>query len=157
MFVCENNLYSMSTPLSLRQSNKRNRVKIAQENGLLSFQENGNNLEKVSALAKQGVSHLRSGKGPVYIEFETYRFYNHAGPNQDTSEKQRSEKEQAYWKNLCPLKLYAQNLLKEKILSSDLQEEMELKIAKEINEAFNFADNSPFPEFDLDYEKAYAE
>lgn len=157
LFVCENNLYSMSTPLSSRQSTARDRVKIAEANGLLAQKGKGNDVEEVYALTQQAVAHIRDQKGPVYIEFETYRFRSHTGPKNDTHLGYRPEEELAHWKAQCPLKIYQEHLTKKKVLKPETLASMEAKVHAEIDYAFSFAEESPYPEFDLDYEKPYAE
>lgn len=157
LFVCENNLYSINTPISARQSKDRDRVKIAQANGLLAFQAKGNMVQDVYQLAQQAVSHIRQHKGPVYLEFETYRFRSHTGPKDDTHLGYRSEEELNQWKTLCPLKIYQDLLMKEGIINAETLASMEEQIHREIDNAFSFAEESPYPEFDLDYEKPYAE
>jgi len=154
LFICENNLYSMHTPLSARQSEKRDRVKLAEANGLFSKKGHGNDVEEVFALASAAITHIHDHKGPAFIEFDTYRFRSHCGPKEDGY---RSEDEVAAWKNQCPLKLYEKILFSRGILTSEIVESMGAKVHAEIEEAFSFAEESPFPEFDLDYEKPYAE
>ena len=157
LFICENNLYSMNTPLSARQSSARDRVKIAEANDLLAYKGKGNDVEEVHTLTQEAVAHIRDQKGPVYIEFETYRFRSHTGPKDDTHLGYRSEEELTYWKTQCPLKIYQEQLLKKGIITPETLTSMEAKVHAEIDYAFSFAEESPYPEFDLDYEKPYAE
>lgn len=153
LFICENNLYSMYTPLSARQSEKRDRVKIAEANGLLALKGKGNDVEEVLSLGKQATDHIRSHKGPAFIELDTYRFRSHVGPKDDGHLGYRPEAEVSEWKEQCPLKIFEQKYT----IDPSIKEEMEAKIQSEINKAFSFAEESPFPEFDLDFEKPYAE
>jgi len=156
LFICENNLYSMYTPLSARQSEKRDRMKIAEANGLFSKKGSGNNVNHVFSLAKEAISYIRNQNGPAFIEFDTYRFRSHSGPKEDSHLGYRSETEVNTWKNQCPLKVFEKKLLDQGTLNSEIKEAMESKIEAEIAYAFTFAEESPFPEFDLDYEKPYA-
>ncbi|MGE0197522.1 MAG: thiamine pyrophosphate-dependent dehydrogenase E1 component subunit alpha [Simkaniaceae bacterium] len=156
LFICENNLYSMYSPLSARQSKKRDRVKIAQANGLFASHGNGNDVEEVYRLTQEAIHHIRTQKEPAFIELDTYRFRSHVGPKED-GEECRPEAEVKAWKNTCPLKVYEKKLLDQNILTSAILESMEAKVAAEIEYAFSFAEESPYPEFDLDYEKPYAE
>ena len=75
------------------------------------------------------------------MEFETYRWREHCGPNYDNDIGYRSEEEFLEWKKRDPIK----NILKktDKKVFNDLRE----KIDKEIDEAFNFAEQSPFPDY----------
>lgn len=153
LFICENNLYSMYTPLSARQSEKRDRVKIAEANGLLALKGKGNDVEEVLSLAKKATDHIRSHNGPAFIELDTYRFRSHVGPKDDSHLGYRPDAEVSEWKQQCPLKVFEEKYP----IDPSTKEEMEEKVQNEINKAFTFAEESPFPEFDLDFEKPYAE
>ncbi|NGX50521.1 MAG: Acetoin:2,6-dichlorophenolindophenol oxidoreductase subunit alpha [Chlamydiae bacterium] len=154
LFICENNLYSMHARLSDRQSERRDRVKIAEANGLYAKKGDGNDVEEVFALAQAATTRIRAGKGPAFIEFDTYRFRSHSGASE---ESHRSQEEVNAWKEQCPLKVYEKKLLDRALLTEETLKTMEVEIEGEIARAFSFAEESPFPEFDLDYEKPYAE
>ncbi len=137
LFVCENNLYSVYSPLHVRQPAARDRVKIAQAHGLHVDAGDGNVVEEVYEKTKLAVNHIRSGKGPVYLEFATYRHREHCGPNYDNHIGYRTPEEAALWESKCPiLRLQDQ-------LHNDAQEQ---QISREIADAFQFALASPFPE-----------
>lgn len=157
LFVCENNCYSSCTPLEKRQSPSRSRVKIAAAHGFFAKKGQGNDVIECAALAQEGIDAIKRGEGPAFIEFETYRFKEDCGPNIDLDLGYRSETEYLHWLDLCPVKQLREKLLKEEILSESQIDDMEIKILKEINEAFAFAKESPYPQFDLDYERTYAE
>ncbi|MBF5059049.1 thiamine pyrophosphate-dependent dehydrogenase E1 component subunit alpha [Candidatus Neptunochlamydia vexilliferae] len=151
LFVCENNLYSVYSPLSVRQSKERDLVKIAEGHGIFSQKGNGNDVEETLTLAKEAVHHIRNGNGPAFLLLDTYRFREHCGPNFDTDLPYRTIEEFSHWLEKCPIKTY------QKQFTEDTIQEMEEKIKKEVDEAFSFAEESPLPEFDLDYELTYAE
>ena len=157
LFVCENNLYSIHSPLNARQASTRDRVKIAEAHGMFSKRGNGNNVEEAYQLATEAVASIRSGNGPSYIELDTYRFREHCGPNFDIGLGYRSEEEFNNWLDKCPVKTYRDKLLSEKVATDHELDAMEIKIQEEIKDAFAFAKESPYPQFDLDYELAYAE
>ena len=157
LFVCENNLYSIYSPLSARQASTRDRVKIAEAHGMFAKRGNGNDVEETYRLALDAIGSIRSGNGPAYIELETYRFCEHCGPNFDTDLGYRSEEEFNQWLDKCPIKNYRDKLLSEKVVTDPELDAMEMKIQEEIKEAFAFAKESPYPQFDLDYERSYAE
>ncbi|MCB1116862.1 MAG: hypothetical protein KDK71_10380, partial [Chlamydiia bacterium] len=108
-------------------------------------------------LAKEGIDSVRGGNGPAFIEFETYRHKEHCGPNLDIDIGVRSEEEYYAHIEQCPIKQFREKLQKDDILSESQMDDLEIKILKEINEAFNFAKESSYPHFDLDDEKTYAE
>jgi len=69
----------------------------------------------------------------------------------------RRDEEITTWKEKCPIKQYQEKLMQEKTLTAEAMDAMEAKITAEIDYSFSFAEESPFPIFDLDDEKAYAE
>jgi len=149
LFVCENNLYSVYSPLDVRQSSQRDRAAIARAHGLFAKTGNGNDVEEVYQFAQEAISSIRQGNGPVFLEFDTYRHREHCGPNYDNHIGYRTENEFLSWEKKCPLKFQANKLGK------NLQD-FRLSILAEIQEAFEFADKSPFPQFDLESESPYA-
>lgn len=152
LFVCENNFYSVYSPLDVRQSSKRNRLAIAQAHGLLSFGGNGNDVEEVYQLSASAVRSIRKGSGPVFLEFDTYRHREHCGPNYDNDIGYRTEEEFLAWEKKCPLKIQSNRIA---IANDDLQQ-LKLSIYDEIREAFEYAEKSPFPYFNLEKETPYA-
>ncbi len=137
LFVCENNLYSVYSPLDVRQSSKRDIVKIAKAHGVEASREDSNDVTKIYKQAKSAIDAVRSGLGPHLLEFATYRYLEHCGPNEDDHLNYRPKEEVAAWKEKCPL-----NFLE---IPPDAKEKMTNEIEKEIDEAFDFAEKSDFP------------
>lgn len=157
LFICENNLYSVYSPLSVRQSEKRDRVAIAKAHGLFADQGDGNNVEEVFIKTEAALNHIKQGKGAAFLEFATYRFREHCGPFFDNNIGYRTPEEAMHWEEKCPIKTSQEKLLKEKTVSETLLKKWEQAIQEEIAEAFVFAENSPFSTFDLEEERVYAE
>ena len=150
LFVCENNLYSVYSPLEVRQSPERDRVAIAAAHGIEAKIGYGNDVEVVYRMAKEAIDSIREGKGPVFLEFDTYRHRAHCGPSFDNHIGYRTEEEFQLWEKKCPLKSF-QN----KLTETELQA-IRSPILLEIQEAFEFANKSPFPRFDMEMEAPYA-
>ncbi|WP_420421785.1 thiamine pyrophosphate-dependent dehydrogenase E1 component subunit alpha [Simkania sp.] len=152
LFICENNQYKTHPFAKERHAENRDRVKIAQAHGLKTLSGNGNDLEETHELAKKAIDHVRNGKGPTFLELETYRLHEHIKrKHSDTEESQVTLEDH------CPLKFYKEKLIAEQVLTNEGIEVMEAKITSEIDYSFLLAEESPFPTFDLDDEKAYAE
>lgn len=146
LFVCENNLYSCSTPLQGRQPEGRPIINLAKGHGLDAYQIEGQECDKVYHLAGEIIEKIRSGKGPAFLELSTYRWLEHCGPNPDLHLGFRPKGEYEYWLTRDPIPLYEELLLSEKLLiKSDLELYRE-KIKREIDEAVSFAKQSPFPD-----------
>ena len=145
VFVCENNFYSVYSHLNVRQSEKRQLFEIARGDGLPSEQADGNDYQTVAKLSKEAVERARSGGGPTFLEFITYRWREHCGPNFDNNIGYRTEEEYVAWKSKCPLARFEQHLKKSGELTDALVDQMRNRINTEIEEAFAFAKSSPFP------------
>jgi pyruvate dehydrogenase E1 component alpha subunit len=146
VFVCENNFFSVYTPLSHRQPGERSNSAIASAYGIRSAKGNGNDVVDVSELAKEAVLHARQGLGPYYLEFDTYRWREHCGPNFDNDLGYRKQSEYLEWRKRCPVETFADRLIKDGIMSEENIKEYKLKIQREIEEAIEFTTQSPFPE-----------
>ena len=146
IFLCENNFYSVYSPLSVRQPAGRKIHEMVQAIGVRSVYDSGSDIEALYNTLSNTVTEVRSAKRPVFIEVETYRWREHCGPNYDDDLGYRSNEEVRYWKDNDILNKFQNNLEKNNILDADEISSMEEKINKEITEAFQFAEESPFPE-----------
>ncbi|MEG4392863.1 thiamine pyrophosphate-dependent dehydrogenase E1 component subunit alpha [Microcoleus sp. BROC3] len=155
VFVCENNFYSVYTPLAERQPAKREVYTLAQAHNIPSFQGDGNNVEQVYQMAREAVDRARTGGGATFLEFKTYRWREHCGPNYDNHIGYRTEAEFQQWKERCPIQLTQTQLLKRQLLTEAELEEMEGAIALELAEAVAFAKSSPFPEQQTIFDHIY--
>lgn len=142
LFICENNFYSINTPLSERQPENRPLIQLAHAYNIFSVSGNGNNMREAWDASQTCIDHIRSGGGPAFLELETYRFKEHCGPNEDTHLGYRSAEEVAHWQVNDPITMM-QNALQ--LGDRDLD-----KIAEpfnaEIHNAFKAALDAPFPD-----------
>lgn len=146
VFVCENNLYSVYSPLVVRQPADRSVVQLAQGHGIEGYQADGNDLEQVYTLTKQAVEKARQGNGPTFLEFATYRWREHCGPYYDNNLGYRTETEFESWKHQDPLARVGQRLSRSGLLTSQDIDSLTRELEAEITEAFTFAKTSPFPD-----------
>lgn len=145
LFVCENNLYSVNTPLEERQPRGREIIHLAQGHGLPVAQADGQDCDDVFAATASLISDVRKQKGPAFLEFFTYRWLEHCGPNPDLNLNFRPEGEYEHWIKRDPIPLYSNKLLSEGVLTQQEINNFNAQISLEIEEAFLFAKNSPFP------------
>jgi TPP-dependent pyruvate/acetoin dehydrogenase alpha subunit len=146
VFISEDNLFSVYSPLSERQPSERDNVAIAKAYGIPGNRGDGNNIQTVYKLAQTAISHARTQQGPYFLEFETYRWREHCGPNFDNDLGYRSENEYQEWKQRCPVESFEKSLLDAKILKKNQVDEMRRAILQEFEEAVDFAKSSPFPD-----------
>ena len=93
LFVCENNLYSVYSPLKVRQPTNRSLSDLAEGHGIKTSFVNGNDLEEVIRGSSDIIDYIKSESKPAFFELETYRWLEHCGPNYDNNIGYRSEKE----------------------------------------------------------------
>ncbi len=137
LFVCENNLYSVQTPLSARQPAERAIFELARGHGMEAHAADGNDVFAVHELARRAVDKARSGGGPTFLELSTYRWLEHVGPYEDVELGYRSAEEVAGWRARCPIERARGEL--------DLTD-FEAQVAAEIAVAFERALAAPEPE-----------
>lgn len=97
--------------------------------------------EKVDAARNQG---------PQFIEFSTYRWREHCGPNFDNDIGYRPEKDFNEWKERDPI-----SLIKNKLTDNKIIDKIHCDIDTEIEEAFAFAESSSFPDQKEAYEGVF--
>jgi TPP-dependent pyruvate/acetoin dehydrogenase alpha subunit len=156
LFLCENNLYSVYSPLSVRQPPGRSLASVAAGFGLEATSGDGNDIRAAYGLIAAAVARLRSGAGPQFIELATYRWREHCGPFYDNDIGYRTIEEFEIWRTRDPIARFRMTLLAEGAIDAAWLGETETGIAAEIDAAFRFADTSPFPEPDEAYRGMFA-
>lgn len=146
VFLCENNLYSVYSPMHVRQPDGRRIADLARAYGMESHIADGNDIEGVFELSKSAVDGARRGDGPVFLEFSTYRWREHCGPNFDNHIGYRTEQEFEEWLKRDPVARYRDKLLSEGTATAKELDTMAAELAAEMEEAVNFAKSSPFPD-----------
>ncbi len=146
IFVCENNLYSVYSPLNVRQPEGRRIYRQAAGYGVKSHHGDGNNVLEVYRLAGAAVKRAREGEGPTFLEFATYRWREHCGPFYDNNIGYRTEAEFQAWRRRCPVERFRKKLLRDGIIRQPEINHLSEQFNTEILEAIKFARESPFPE-----------
>lgn len=159
VFVCENNLYSTHLCIDeIRVS--RNIYRMALPFGEKGYRIDGNDVLKVYEQAKKAVELCRNGEGPVFLECLTYRQRGHVGPDdnvQGTHTDIRPPAEIKKWLRKDPIKRLERYLLKEAGFTLDDLQKTRATISREVDDAFDFARQSPFPAQEDLFKYAFAE
>jgi TPP-dependent pyruvate/acetoin dehydrogenase alpha subunit len=146
LFVCENNLYSVYSPLSKRQPKGRKIHELAKAIGAHVMTADGYNmLESYETMCK-AVDKVRAGVGPCFVELSTYRWREHCGPAFDNDIGYRSVEEYEAWASKDPVAQFKKDLQKTFSLKEEVFADMQNKIQVEIKKAFAFAEASDFPD-----------
>jgi pyruvate dehydrogenase E1 component alpha subunit len=141
VFVCENNLYAMGT----RQSMVMNIEDISQRAagyGIPGVTVDGNDVMAVYEEAQTAVARARNGEGPTLLECKTYR---HKGHSRFDPAKYRPQEEVAEWMARDPVESFREKLL-DKGIPEEFLHKIESTVEAEIEEAVEFAQESPLPE-----------
>jgi pyruvate dehydrogenase E1 component alpha subunit len=140
VFVCENNFYATHSPLLKRQPSEQIAPRVA-PHGIEVYRIDGNDVAAVHEIAAEAIQYARAGR-PAFIEALTYRYKEHWGGNDDWDLGYRSREEVEHWKEKDPLLRVKSQLMQ--ISMNDI-ELLEGHVKAEIEEAINFAINSPEP------------
>ncbi|MGH8647801.1 MAG: thiamine pyrophosphate-dependent dehydrogenase E1 component subunit alpha [Burkholderiales bacterium] len=156
IYFCENNFYSVQSPLATRQHPGRVVWKWAATYGMPGVLVDGTNVLAVYEAAKEAVKRAREGGGPTFIEAPLYRFRAHGGTGDDSKTGYRDVAEREAWERICPIKTYYEFLERAGMLDAQAHEHMKREILAETLAAFEHALASPNPvEADL-YRNVYA-
>mgnify|MGYP002630320752 CR=1 FL=1 len=136
VFVCQNNQWAISLPLS-KQTHSETLAQKALAYGMPGIQVDGNDILAVYLATREAVDRARNGGGPTFIECVTYRIMMHT--TADDPKKYRSEEDVELWKKKDPLPRYQNYLLKKNVLTESaltaLEEEIQLDIQAAIDRA----------------------
>jgi pyruvate dehydrogenase E1 component alpha subunit len=144
VFFCENNFYSVQSPLSTRQP-ERSLSAWAAGHGVAAASVDGMNVLEVRDATRTAVARARAGDGPTFIEARLYRYRAHGGAGDDSRTGYRDEEERRAWESFCPVTMFGDFLSRSAHLTAAAGKEMEDALATEIAEAFEFALASPNP------------
>lgn len=146
VFICENNFYSVYSPMSVRQPAHREVYEMAKGHGVEAEQGDGNDMLTVHSMAGRAIDKARRGGGPTFLEFKTYRWREHCGPFYDNDIGYRAPEEFNQWKLKDPVQAYDRKMRGMGLLTDPSVAALTREIAAEIDEAVAFAKNSPFPD-----------
>jgi TPP-dependent pyruvate/acetoin dehydrogenase alpha subunit len=156
VFFCENNFYSVQSPLFTRQP-VRDLCRWAEAYGMPSVRVDGMNVLAVRQATGAAVARARSGGGPTFIEAPLYRFRAHGGSGDDSKTGYRDVAEREAWEPYDPIVMMEAHLSAAGMIDAPMIAGLEAEIAAEIAEAFEFAIASADPvEGDL-FKHVYAE
>ena len=141
VFVCENNLYAMGTPLEVHSAVTEIHRK-ASAFDMKSLRIDGNNVLSVREQVGEAVEFARAGNGPVLVEAMTYRFRGHSA--QDT-QKYRTKEDVEQHRSQDPVIVFRRQLIEAGVFAESEADALDAHIDELVEASVTFADESPVP------------
>jgi len=153
IYLCENNKYGMSADVK-RVSSQVPFKSRAEAHGIPAFYIDGNDVLAVYEYMNNAVNHVLAGKGPIFIEAQTYRYFGHSKSDRNLY---RSKEEIAAWKNQRdPISRFEELMIEAEVISENEIKQIEREQNLVIENAVVFAENSPDPAIETVTEFVYA-
>ncbi|MCI1001884.1 MULTISPECIES: pyruvate dehydrogenase (acetyl-transferring) E1 component subunit alpha [Ochrobactrum] len=143
IYVIENNRYAMGTSVS-RSSAETDFSKRGVSFNLPGIKVDGMDVRAVAAAAKFAADWARSGKGPLILEMETYRYRGHSMSDpakyrsKDEVQKMRSEHD--------PIEQVKQRLIDKGWATEEELKEIDKEVRDIVADSADFAQNDPEPD-----------
>ncbi len=154
VFLCENNEWAISTPLS-KQMAQPDVYKRADGYGLPGVVVDGMDAVACYAAVREALERARAGGGPTLVEAKCYRFLSHTTDDDDRT--YRSREEVAERRKDDPVPRLERLLLEHSILTAQDVEALKRSILEEINDATDRAEAMAYPAAGDLYERVYVE
>jgi TPP-dependent pyruvate/acetoin dehydrogenase alpha subunit/F0F1-type ATP synthase membrane subunit c/vacuolar-type H+-ATPase subunit K len=153
VFICENNLYAISVPMSL-QSAVSDIADHAPAYGFEGAVVDGNDVLDVFAATSAAVERARAGGGPSLVECKTYRLLPHTSDDDDKA--YRSAEEVEAWRRKDPIPRMRAYLLGHGLLTAEADAALEKEVRAEVDEAAKRAEESAEAVPEMAFEHVYA-
>jgi 2-oxoisovalerate dehydrogenase E1 component len=153
VFVCENNGYAISVPMS-SESAVDDVADRAHAYGFGGVIVDGNDPLDVYAAVHSAVRHARRGDGPTLVECKTYRYLAHTSDDDDRT--YRTPQEVEAWRKKDPLRRITQYLIEQRLLSEADEERIEAEVKAEVDTAAKAAEAASPPEPATAYARVFA-
>jgi len=148
IFVVENNLFSSHMHISERQP-LNSTARFAKANNIKYQVVDGNDVLEVFKAFNILANEARKGKGPGFIEAITYRWFGHVDWREDIDVGvNRSKIDLEKWRKRDPILRLSKAMINAHIWDKERQNDLELKINSQINQAWEKALKDPYPEKD---------
>lgn len=141
IYICENNLYGNTVPQK-RHQNIKNIAVRAKAYNVPGITANGMDVFDVYEKVLYAVNMARKGNGPTLIEAKTYRYMGHY---EGDPQVYRTQEEINLWKKKDCIQRLERYLFKKSILDEEQVSLIQKRIRTEIEDAIDFAKNSPEP------------
>jgi pyruvate dehydrogenase E1 component alpha subunit len=153
IYIIENNNYGMGTSVE-RASAVPDMSTKALAYGMEPKKVDGMNVIEVYDATKQAIAAIHEGKGPQFLEVITYRFEGHS---MGDPLRYRTKDEVEKWRGDDPIGILERLIYEQKAATKEELEKIDERVEKEIEEAVEYAEKSPFPALDTLFDNIYVE
>jgi pyruvate dehydrogenase E1 component alpha subunit len=140
LFICVNNTYGMSTPLSKVVADT-DLVKRGYPYGIRSVQADGNDVLEVYKTVKEARGYIIKEGKPAFVVENTYRVSGHS---KSDANQYRTKEEIAEWKAKSPIARFRKVMVENGFTEAEV-DAIDARTAKMIEEAAAYAENCPNP------------
>ncbi len=152
IFLCENNGYAISVPLS-KQMAVDSVASRAEGYGMPGVVVDGTDITAVYEATSEAAARARSGGGPTIVEAMVERYLPHTSDDDDSLYRTREDIAEARKRD--PVRLLREQLTVQGILTEDEDARIRDAAKREVNEATDHVEATPYPETDDFYEHVY--
>ena len=142
LYVVENNKWAIGMAHN-RATSQPEIYKKASVFNMEGYEVDGMDVLAVRDVAQKAIARARAGEGPTLIEALTYRFRGHSLADPD---EVRSKEEKEFWSARDPIKKLAKDLMELGLVTKDELKAIEEKVQQIVNDAVQFAEDSPEPD-----------
>lgn len=153
IFCCENNRYGMGTSVERASATLE---WFTRGDYIPGVKVDGMDALAVKVASAYAAEHARSGRGPMVLEYETYRYMGHSMSDPGTSYRTREEINEVRARR-DPIERIKARLLINKIATSEQIKDIEKAVRNEVDAATEQVKKDPFPELPEAYHEIYAE
>src|SRR3989344_917683 len=144
VFICQNNQFAISVSRK-KQTKAETLAQKAIAAGFEGIQVDGNDVFAVYKATKDALTKARNGKGPTFIECETYRMGDHT--TSDDASRYRDKKEVESWKKKDPIERLEKYMKAKKIWNetyhNKVVEDATKKVENAVNKYLNIQNANP--------------
>jgi acetoin:2,6-dichlorophenolindophenol oxidoreductase subunit alpha len=152
IFVCVNNYYGMSTHIN--KSMNIDDISIrADSYGMKGIALDGNDAVTIYEETVKGKEYVKKN-GPMLMVLNTYRWMGHS---KSDAQLYRTKEEVNEWKKKCPIKRMRTYLVDNKITDDAALDKLDKQAEQDIENAIEYANNSPEPKIEDIFEDVFAD
>jgi pyruvate dehydrogenase E1 component alpha subunit len=142
IYVIENNQYAMGTSVA-RSSAVSDFSKRGVSFGIPGVNVDGMDVEAVQQAGQEAMDYCRSGKGPIILSMNTYRYRGHS--MSDPAKYRTREEVTEMREKRDPIDHFGKKLIERGVVNEEDLKQMDAEVKRVVVEAAEFATESPEP------------